>query len=207
MKTVEEESYRGMTVDDDRVGDATLPAVRWLDEHGDAMYAYAAARVRDPDVAEDLVQETLLAALASADGFLARSSERSWLIGILKHKLVDHLRRSLRERPLGEGGADGLSDLFDQRGRWKVPPATWSAEPHALAEKAEFRVVLAQCVSRLPARMAQMFWLREAEQMETTELCERLNVTATNVWAILHRARSGLRKCLTMRWFDGDEPR
>lgn len=182
-------------------------AVRWLDDHGDALYAYALARVRDPHVAEDLVQESLLAGLAAIGGFMGWSAERSWLIGILRHKLVDHLRSSLRERPMSESGPDGLTDLFDRSGHWKVSPSKWNADPHSLAEDAEFRDVLAQCLSRLPSRMAQMFWLREAEEMETQELCERVDVTASNVWAILHRARAGLRKCLTVHWFDGDQLR
>jgi RNA polymerase sigma-70 factor (ECF subfamily) len=194
-----------MILDNDAVTPPAAPALRWLEDHGDALYSYALARVRDPHAAEDLVQETLLAGLGSAAAFQGRSAERSWLIGILKHKLWDHLRRSLRERPLSESGPDGLDCLFDRRGRWKTPPSKWNADPHALAETAEFRGVLALCLSRLPARMAQLFWLREAEGVETAELCERLNVTAANAWAILHRARSGLRRCLTAHWFDGGD--
>ncbi len=181
-----------MAVDHDPIGASPGSAVRWLEEHGDALYAYARSRVRDANVAEDLVQEALLAGLASAGGFLGQAAERTWLIGILKHKLVDHL---------------GLADSFDRRGHWKVRPSEWSANPHDLAESAEFRDVLAQCLSQLPSRMAQMFWLRESEDMETTELCERLNVSAANVWAILHRARTGLRKCLSIHWFKGDDTR
>lgn len=196
-----------MSVDHDA---ETLPvpsAERWLEEHGDALYAYALGRVRDPHAAEDLVQEALVAGLGAPGGFAGRSAERTWLIGILRHKLLDYLRRILRERPLGETGGDGPDDLFDRRGRWKVSPSEWDADPHALAERAEFRQVLAQCLSGLPARMAHLFWLREAEGVDTPELCDRLNITAANAWAILHRARSGLRKCLTVHWFDGDHPR
>jgi RNA polymerase sigma-70 factor (ECF subfamily) len=163
--------------------------------------------VRDPHVAEELVQESLLAGLIAAGTFQAASAERTWLIGILKHKMVDQLRRALRERPLPEEGPDGLGELFDRRGHWKVSPSSWGGDPQALAERAEFRTALAQCLSRLPARMAQVFWMREAEDVATAELCRRLSVTPVNVWAILHRARTGLRKCLSVNWFDGDEPR
>jgi RNA polymerase sigma-70 factor (ECF subfamily) len=179
------------------------PALRWLEEHGDVLYAYALSRVRDPHAAEDLVQETLLAGIAAARGFHGDSSERTWLVGILRHKLTDHLRRSFRERPPSESGADGLDGLFDRRGHWKAAPSKWGADPHALAEDAEFVSVLTRCLSRLPARTANLFWLREAEGVETGELCERLNVSAANVWAMLHRARSGLRECLKLHWFDG----
>jgi RNA polymerase sigma-70 factor (TIGR02943 family) len=184
-----------------RAGGAS--ALGWLGEHGDVLYAYALSRVRDPHAAEDLVQETLLAGLAAAGGFQGQSSERSWLIGILRHKLTDHLRRSFRERPPAESGADGLDGLFDRHGHWNTAPSKWGADPHALAEDAEFFAVLTRCLSRLPARTAHLFWLREAEGVDTSELCERLNVTAANVWAMLHRARCGLRECLRIHWFDG----
>lgn len=179
-------------------------ALGWLEAHGDALYAFALARVRDPDAAEDLVQETLLSALGSAEQFLGRSAERTWLIGILRHKLVDQLRRSLRERPVGDVAEDGMAELFDDRGHWRACPSRWSADPRELAESAEFREVLARCLARLPARMAQLFWLRESEGMETSELCEQLAVSPANLWTLLHRARCGLRRCLTLHWFDGD---
>lgn len=179
-------------------------AARWLAEHGDALYAFAVARVRDPHAAEDLVQETLLAALA-AGGFEGRSAERTWLIGILRHKVLDALRRTWSQRPAGSpAGPDALDDLFDRRGHWKVSPSRWGGDPSELAQRAEFRDVLSRCLARLPARMAQLFWLREAEEMGTPELCDRLNVTAANAWALLHRARVGLRRCLSIHWFDGE---
>jgi RNA polymerase sigma-70 factor (ECF subfamily) len=180
-------------------------AFLWLEEHGDALFSFALARIRDPAAAEDLVQETLLAAIGSAGTFNDQSSHRTWLIGILKHKLIDHLRRTLRERPLSGLPADMLADLFDRRGRWKSPPSRWNADPHDLAESAEFQSVLAGCLSRLPVRTAQLFWLREAEGMDTHELCEHLGLSPDNVWTILHRARIGLRKCLGVHWFDGEQ--
>jgi RNA polymerase sigma-70 factor (ECF subfamily) len=197
-----------MTIDQGSVGlSSTARATRWLEDHGDALYSYALARIRDLHVAEDLVQETLLAGLAAVTGFMGWSAERTWLTGILKHKLVDHLRRALRERLPQSDGPDGLDELFDRHGHWRVPPSNWSADPQALAERTEFRLVLAQCLSRLPARMAQAFWLHDAESVETAELCRQLNVTPANVWALLHRARTGLRKCLGIHWFDGDKTR
>jgi len=171
------------------------------------LYSYAVSRVRDPHAAEDLVQETLLAAIASAGSFGGASSERTWLIGILRHKLVDHLRRRLRERPPVESARDGMADLFDGRGHWRTAPSKWGGDPHALAEDAEFLAALDRCLSRLPARTAHLFWLREAEGVETAELCERLDVSPTNVWAMLHRARCGLRECLRLHWFGAGDRR
>jgi RNA polymerase sigma-70 factor (ECF subfamily) len=207
MKRGDDVLDQGMTIDGSIAPSPAARATRWLEDHGDALYSYALARVRDPHVAEDLVQETLLAGLAAAGGFMGWSAERTWLTGILKHKLADHLRRALRERPPRPDGPDGLDEMFAGRGNWKVSPSNWSDDPQALAERAEFRLVLAQCLSRLPARMAQAFWMREAENVETAELCRRLSVTPVNFWALLHRARTGLRKCLGIHWFDGDQPR
>src|SRR5947199_3169613 len=133
-----------MTVDHDPTRAPASAADGWLMEHGDALYAYARSRVRDPNVAEDLVQETLLAGLASGLP-LGKAAERSWLMGTLKHKLVDHLRSTVRERPLNGPESDGLADLFDRSGHWKAMPSKWSANPRDWAESAEFRDVLAQC--------------------------------------------------------------
>jgi RNA polymerase sigma-70 factor (TIGR02943 family) len=177
------------------------PAERWLDDHGDALYGYALLRVRRSEVAEDLVQETLLAALAGKDGFSARSAQRTWLIGILRHKIVDHFRKSSGGRSHAAYDEANSPDLFDDRGAWKVAVPAWRGDPHSLLERAEFRDVLADCLTKLPGRVAEMFWLREAEGVETEVLCQELGVSAANVWTMLHRARSRLRQCLTLNWF------
>lgn len=180
-------------------------ALHWLEEHGDALYAYALPRVRNPDVAEDLVQETLLAAIKGHKDFAGLSAERTWLTGILKHKLIDHLRKSMRQRPLSELDVDVTEEFFDSRGQWKASSPEWRGRPDALLERAEFRDVLQGCLSKLPSRIAQLFWLREAEEVSTEQLCQELGITPTNVWTMLHRARLGLRRCLGENWF-GETP-
>lgn len=178
-------------------------AVRWLEEHGDALYGYALARVRSAEAAEDLVQETLLAALASRSGFAGQAAERTWLIGILKHKLVDHLRKAIRQRPLTEAGVDDTAEFFDRRGHWTVRMSAWNGDPHAMLENVEFRQVLLRCLSKLPTRIAQTFWLREADGMSSDEICQELGISPTNLWAMLSRARLRLRRCLSDNWFEG----
>lgn len=181
-----------------------ISATRWLDEHGEALYAYAYRRTRRADVAEDLVQETLLAALASCESFDGRSSERTWLTGILRHKLMDHLRRAWRQRPISELEEEAAEDLFDRSGHWKAMPPNWEQTPGVQLESAEFRAVLHKCLEQLPPRTAQLFWLREAEEMETDALCQELEISPTNLWTMLHRARSALRQCLSVHWFGKD---
>jgi RNA polymerase sigma-70 factor, ECF subfamily len=179
-------------------------AVRWLQEHGDALYGYALPRVRGEDAAEDLVQETLLAALAGHARFAGAAAERTWLIGILKHKLVDHLRKAVRQRALSEVQADESSEMFDRRGNWNVRVSAWYGDPHAALENAEFRDVLARCLAKLPTRIAQLFWLREADGIGSEQLCQDLEITPTNLWTMLHRARLRLRRCLSIHWFESD---
>jgi RNA polymerase sigma-70 factor (ECF subfamily) len=181
------------------------PALRWLEEHGDALYAYALPRVRNPDLAEDLVQETLLAGLAGRERFAGQSAERTWLMGILKHKLIDYLRKSIRQRPLSELDLDVTSEFFTEHGHWKVSGPSWEGRPEAALEQAEFRAVLSRCLAKLPSRIAQLFWLREAEGVTTEQLCQELGITPTNVWTMLHRARLGLRRCLNENWFESGD--
>jgi len=183
-------------------GASSAVAERWLDEHGDALYAYALPRVRSPEAAEDLVQETLLAALANHHRFMRDASERTWLISILRHKLVDHLRRAVRQRPLREVQSPETAELFDGRGRWKVRMAAWKGDPHAVLEDTEFRGVLARCLASLPSRIAQLFWLREAEGIGSEQLCQELEISPTNLWTMMHRARLRLRGCLSVNWFE-----
>lgn len=177
-------------------------ALRWLEEHGDALYAFALARVRNADAAEDLLQETLVAGLKGRKTFAGRSAERTWLMGILKHKMIDQLRKSARQRPFSELDVDMSEEFFSKSGQWKAAGAEWLGEPDALMERKEFREVLSRCMSKLPVRVAQLFWLREAEGVDTAQLCQEMGITATNVWTMLHRARLGLRRCLGEHWFD-----
>lgn len=177
-------------------------ASRWLDEHGDALYAFALQRVRSADAAEDIVQETLLAALSAQQKFAGQSSERTWLMGILKHKLIDHLRKSIRQRPLSELDVDVTSEFFTEHGEWRVSSPSWKGAPDAALEQQEFRKVLHDCLGKLPSRIAQLFWLREAEGISTEQLCKDLDITPTNAWTMLHRARLGLRRCLSDNWFE-----
>lgn len=180
---------------------------RWVDEHGDVLYRFALARVRDPAVAEDLVQETFLAALKGRERFAGESSVRSWLVGILKHKVMDGFRRKYRdqlfvaESDLEEatGRAFDTHDHWDGRGG--QAPGSWGGSAAQDLERAEFQAVLDECLGKLPPKTAAAFALREMDDLGTAELCKVLNISATNLWVVLHRARTQLRRCLEMNWF------
>jgi RNA polymerase sigma-70 factor (TIGR02943 family) len=175
----------------------------WVDEHGDYLFRFALSRLRRRDLAEDLVQETFLAALQARGRFAGQSSERTWLVGILKHKIVDHLRRRTAEQRAANPAELGrwVDGLFDERGKWREKPGKWPADPGTAFEKTEFWAIFAACLRKLPERLANAFTLRAVEEMDSPEVCKVLGVTANNLWVMLHRARLGLWRCLQIHWF------
>ena len=175
---------------------------RWVDLHGNLLYSFALLRTRDAHAAQDLVQETFLAALKSRGSFMGQSSERTWLVGILKHKLIDHFRRYKRERPVQEDGEE-TTEAFDRKGAWRTPPAGWPEAPERLLENREFWQVFSACLKGLPLRLREVFSMREFDDMKTDEICKVTGVTATHLWTMLHRARARLRTCLEKEWFQG----
>jgi RNA polymerase sigma-70 factor (TIGR02943 family) len=183
----------------------TLDPQRWVGEHGNILFKYAMARVHNREVAEDLVQEAMLAALKSAGSFKGNSTERTWLVGILKHKLLDYLRKAGRERA-SDTLDDRLEDeFFDDRGRWKIRPAKWTIDPHEALKQDDFRVVFEKCLEAAPERLARVFVLRELDELESNEICKILDVSSTNLWVMLHRARLKLRQCLENNWLGSSD--
>ena len=150
------------------------------------------------------MQETLLAALTGEANFAGRSNLRTWLTGILKHKIVDIIRRQSRERPAADlepAGEDGEFDgMFDRRGHWEEAPDPWQQPEGALGQK-QFLAALEACLRALPERTARVFMMREHLGLETAEICKELGITPTHCWVMLHRARMALRLCLQTNWF------
>jgi RNA polymerase sigma-70 factor (ECF subfamily) len=163
---------------------------------------YASLQLRDSHAAEDVVQETLLAALAGEKGFAGRSNLRTWLTGILKHKIIDAIRKIGHEtaRETAVGSDEELEALFDQQGHWIEFPSAWS-DPDSSLEQKQFFATLEDCLAALPAKTAQAFMMREHLGLETDEICKELAVTPTHCWVLLYRARMALRTCLDMNWF------
>ncbi|MGO9443679.1 MAG: sigma-70 family RNA polymerase sigma factor [Thiobacillaceae bacterium] len=174
---------------------------RWLAAHGNWLFRYARRRLMSTELAEDAVQETLLAALKAHDGFKGASSERTWLTGILKHKIVDLIRQQSRELTSPGGGEDDAQDweaLFDQRGHWNHTFDDWKT-PETELENSRLRQALQDCLDGLKPNLARVFSLCELTGLTTEEICKELNLTATNVWVMLHRAKLFLRECLDPR--------
>ena len=178
----------------------SLDPEAWVDRHGDALYRYASMRLRDPEAASELVQETFLQAYRGREAYSGRASERTWLVSILRHKLIDHIRRSGRELPT-EPDELGDERIFDRAGRWLSKPRRWGANPGEEMERREFWLCFEGCLSRLPSNVADAFLLRELEDCGADDVCDVLQITPANLHTRLYRARILLRDCLGHRWF------
>ena len=181
---------------------------RWVDEHGDYLFKFALSRLRDTAKAEDAVQETFLAALKGGKSFAGRSAEKSWLTGILKNKIYDHFRKSTRETSFTdlEFYNDEESDRFTRdglgKGGWKhdLGPQEWANAGESLDNEL-FWKTYRDCAAKLPKNVAAVFNLREVDGIESKEICSLLDISESNLWVMLHRARMALRRCIETNWF------
>jgi len=181
----------------------------WVDQYGDFLYRFTLSRIKDPSIAEDLVQETFLAALKARKNFQGRSTAKTWLIAILKHKIVDHIRKRVREQTSDKiefmhntAANDRVDNSFNDEGDWQIRPSKWAIDPMRLYEQKEFMDVLYHCLGGLPERQAEAFMMREIDGFSTEEICKVLNISATNSWVMLYRARMWLRRCLENNWLN-----
>jgi RNA polymerase sigma-70 factor (ECF subfamily) len=173
---------------------------------------FARLQLRDAGAAEDAVQETLLAALAGGKSFEQRSSYKTWLISILRNKIIDIIRSQGREAPLSSLADDDEAEdakidaLFEANGHWRkdVRPARWS-DPEASLEQQQFWRVFEACLDHLPEKTARVFMMREILGLDTEEICKEAGISTSNCWVVLHRARLALRACLQQGWFAGAE--
>jgi len=179
-------------------------ATAWLQQHGDYLYGYCMSRLYDEELAADLVQETMLAAWKNRASFKGDSTVRTWLTGILKHKIIDHIRKNIRQRQLTEESQDDpAAAWFDAGGKWLDAPQAWAATPESLYSDSQFRKVLDACIKKLPQKQRQVFLLRELSDLESSEVCKSCEVSATHLHVLMHRARLALRSCLELNWFGG----
>ncbi len=179
--------------------------ITWLDQYGDDLYRFALARVRNSFSAEDLVQDTLLAAYRSWENFSGQSTVKTWLTGIMKHKIVDYYRKFTPEQ--GDENIDDFAhssdSLFDEQEKWKIKPGNWAGDPKNAFERKELMGAIQACLTDMPEKLSLVFAMREMEGATTNEICELLQTGKNNCWVILYRARMLLRRCLEVNWFGG----
>jgi RNA polymerase sigma-70 factor, ECF subfamily len=170
----------------------------------------ARLQLRNDAWAEDAVSETLISALESAERFGGQSQLKTWVVGILKHKIIDQFRRGGREVSI-EAAAEAaqvetFDELFAQDGHRLNKPVEWG-DPEAAYSRVQFFEILQMCIEELPAALARVFMMREWLELDTPMICKELNISATNSFVMLHRARMRLRECLEHRWFAAEQTR
>lgn len=198
----------------DRQMSAPTDPELWVDQYGDLLLSYALAHNPQREAAEDLVQETFMAAWRGRDQFKGQAKFETWLVSILRNKIRDRLRRSKRDAAsLDEAihqaadnqvdsGDETSGSLFDSDGNWLRRPVRWSAVPEGAAETSEFWAVVQQCLAGLPSHLASAFRLKLMTPDTNQQISEALDVTPANLSVRLHRARLLLRSCLQQKWFD-----
>ena len=178
-----------------------------IEAHRRYLMRVAQLQLRDGDLAQDVVQDTLVAALTGQAGFDGRSSLKTWLTGILKHKIVDAIRRKQRD-PVAvctlhdEADLEDFEGLFKESGAWQAQPSDWG-DPEQSLSRQQFFDIVQVCLDKLPPNTARVFMMREVMELTSDEICKELTITANNLWVILYRARMSLRECLELNWFSG----
>lgn len=182
-----------------------------LAEHRAYLLRFARLQLRNDTWAEDAVSETLLAALSKPQSFGNRSQLKTWLVGILKHKVIDTLRQHSREVSVGgndeEGDGDAELDvlMFNADGHFASRPSDWGNPEQDLRSR-QFFQILEACADKLPPAMGRVFLMREWLELPTDDICKELGLTQTNLYVQLHRARLRLRECLELNWFASRQP-
>ncbi|WP_143310123.1 sigma-70 family RNA polymerase sigma factor [Chitinophaga vietnamensis] len=187
----------------------TVQPSAWVQRYADDLYRFALSRTGDNALAQDLVQETFLAALQAQAQFKGESSEKSWLTAILKNKIIDHYRKSRRSGitvSIDEehtGDSDPHHFFFDEKGHWRknMAPQPWAPMSHSPQEQHEFYRILHACIRKLKGLGQAVFNLKHLEEKKSEEICKDLSISASNYWVLMHRAKLQMRACLDKNWF------
>jgi RNA polymerase sigma-70 factor (TIGR02943 family) len=178
---------------------------QWVAAYADYLYAFAQKRLPDPELCKDLVQDTFVSAIRNLPDFKGRSSEKTWLTSILRNKIIDLHRKGLSETLSTEhlSKEDHPESFFEENGHWKSKhsPRTWGLEEPGLLENEELKDILEQCMGKLPALWKMVFSMKYLDEENSTRICKELNLSPSNYWVIIHRAKLSLRACLEKNWF------
>lgn len=175
----------------------------WVNLHGDYLYNYAYSRVQSKETAEDLVQETFISGLKSIKSFRGESSELTWLVAILKRKVIDHYRKlSRKKETVASQFSTPFQDNGDFEGQWILErtPKDWQIKHEDPMRHSEFIFILEMCIAALPEKWRSVFVLKVMEEIKSEEVCKEIGCSSSNLWVIIHRARLQLRECIEIRW-------
>lgn len=178
----------------------------WVDKYGDYLYSFAFYRLQDETLSQDLVQDTLMAALKAKDNFKGTSSEKTWLTGIMKHKIIDAIRKKYRETAIEDKILDfsARENISEGKDSWKSGVEDWASDPERLLSQKDFLAVVENCFQDLPDKPSRALSMKELDGETTETICKVLNVSPTNAWVILHRARNLMRECIGPKWLEDD---
>lgn len=179
----------------------------WVEAYSDELFRYAFARIGNRNEAEDIVQDTFFAALKNLDNFRRDCSEKTWLYNILKNKIIDHYRKQSARSKLSvesEDVSDFYGVFFESNGSWNDTqmPKPWQKLADQDLNDEEFLRILAFCMDQLPALWASVFSLKNMDDKTSDEICKELDITSSNLWVIIHRAKLQLRGCIDKNWFN-----
>ena len=176
---------------------------KWIDKYSDYLFKYTLVRVSDYELSKDIVQDTFFSALKSAKNFEGKSTERTWLISILKRKIIDYYRKINSKKGKAEVRMNFYND-GDNEGDWleERVPQTWDNMGEKQLENKELQNQINSCIDKLPEKYAMVFKMRTIQEIDTDVICNELEITSSNLWVIIHRARTQLRRCLEDNWFN-----
>jgi RNA polymerase sigma-70 factor (ECF subfamily) len=185
----------------------------WVNQYSNELFRFAISRVNSREIAEDLVQDTFLSGLKSVKNFRGDCHEKSWLYNILRNKIIDHYRKKtnqeVKQSSLSTDSEEDKEETFYNRffsdeGHWdkNSTPQNWGITADKLMEREEFMQFLMLCLSLLPETWSKVFSLKNIEEYSTKEICKELDITPSNLWTIIHRAKLQLRGCLEKRWMN-----
>lgn len=198
-------SRNSFTFDTDRKNMTlhTLNPDLWVDSYADYLFNFAVGRVSDIEVAKDLVSETFLAGLKSAKNFNGDAAERTWLIAILKRKVIDHYRKSNSKKGKAEVRMS-YSAASDAEGDWLEERVAdpFSTLENSAMENEELGLAIQECIAKLPKKQAMVFTMKTIQGISTEDICNELDINPSNLWVMIHRARTGLMDCLNKNWFE-----
>lgn len=189
-----------------------LEPEKWIDRYGDILFNYTITRINKREVAEDLVQETFFSAYKARESFQQEASEKTWLISILKRKIIDHYRKKSTQNELSifdkDSKDDFMNHFFDKEsgyeGHWtdSSSPQEWRKDFQTSVESDEFNVILKNCLSKLSGKTSAVFTLKNMEDLDSDEICKELQISPSNYWVLMHRAKLQLRECMEKNWFN-----
>lgn len=199
----EQDSKKNLNTDNQTSKTDNIPQPEvWLEEYGDQLYRFAYSKLKNEETAEDMVQETLLSAVKAFDNFQAKASVKTWLFTIIKNKIIDHVRKT--KRRIKEDKEVDVNDdkgQFNRAGIWSVFVPNWAREPDKILEDKDFSNTLESCIGKLKDKPKKALMLSINSDFSSDEICNALEISSSNLWVILHRARMQLRECLEKNWY------